>query len=181
MKLKENMAVWLSLLLLAIAPATFAAGYQPPSLLPLIHQLKKTSDFVEKRVDPSGIERVTFPAISKRYLRGLTITKHPKLVYNLRRVTSETGSERDTLYAILPDVTGDACGSYIKATHRLRYVVAMQPFNIAPDYHVVVEDSRPLPAGTICIETPEGRLFFTMALATRVKKPGQSDWQFETK
>lgn len=166
--------------MLAFAPGVLAAGYQQPTLLPLIYKLEKTRDFIEKRVDPGAIERVALPPIHSHYMRGLTGTKHPQIIYNMRRLNTQAGGVRDTLYAILPDVTSTACTSGIKETHgrQLRYVVALQPVKVAPDQHTIVDDTQQLPAGAICIETPDGHFLFTMALATRVKRPGH-EWQLQ--
>ena len=168
-------------MIVAVSSAAFAAGYQPPSLLPLIQKLKKSGDFVEKRVDPGSIERITLPPIHIKYVRGLTSKKHPRIVYNLRRIKTGSGGMRDTLYAILPDVTEQACASYKKAGHGTGrpYVVSARPVKIAPNMKIILEDDPPLPAGISCIKTPDDRMLFMMALTTRVKKPGQDEWQIQ--
>ena len=169
-----------ALVFAAVSTAAFSAAPHPPTLFPLIHKLEKIRDKVVRHADPSYFEKLDLPQPGDKYLRDLTNAKHPAVIYNIRRETSDAGGVRDTLYAFVPDITQSACASYNKASRGMgRYVAYLWPVTLAPDHHTVVDDKMVLPAGIACIGTPQSHLLFAMALATRVKKSSQGDWQLE--
>ena len=136
--------------------------------------------------NPEGSIRARL--VNQRNLDSVTKVVNTEILYNVRRLVNADGSIEDTLFAIIVNPTLAACEDHANNTfvsglnnqnHFLPTLLITDNIDIKENNASVVSDRHKIPNNSVCIQTPENKMYFFFPLLTRFKTSESEKWMIK--